>query len=420
VDALNSAFSGLDGVLFNKNQTELIQYPGGKAGSYTLPSSVTSIGDLAFEFCTALTSILIPDSVTSIGNAAFALCTTLTNVTIPDSVTRLGDSAYWSCTSLTSITLGNSVTNIGYYAFAICTSLTNVTIGSSVTGIGEEAFAECIGLTSIAIPDSVTSIGDLAFLSCTNLTSITIPRSVTNIGDQVFYRCPSLTAISADALNSVYSSVDGVLFNKNQTTLTQCPQGKSGSYAIPDSVTKIGDFAFAGCTSLTNITIGSNVTSIGGFAFELCTGLNSIVIPNNVTSIGNMAFHYCQRLTGIFFHNAPSIGLSVFEGDPNCTIYYLPGSTGWGSSFGDATTALWSLPYPLMLNNGSSFGAQTNGFGFIISWATNIPVVVEASTALTNPIWSPVGTNSLTGGSSYFSDPQWTNYPNRFYRLRSP
>ena len=110
----------------------------------------------------------------------------------------------------------------------------------------------------------------------------------------------------------------------------------------------------------------------------------------------------------------------MFDGFSNATVYYLPGTTGWGPTFGDRPTAPWTLPNPLILNKGPSFGPHTNGFGFIISWATNIPVVVEACTSLANPVWFPVGTNTLTGGSSYFSDPQWTNYPARLYRLRSP
>jgi len=110
----------------------------------------------------------------------------------------------------------------------------------------------------------------------------------------------------------------------------------------------------------------------------------------------------------------------VFDGDNLAVVYYLPGITGWGLTFGGRPTALWYLPNPLILNNRPGFGVRTNGFGFIISGATNISVVVEASTNLANPIWSPVGTNTLTGGSSSFSDPKWTNYPSRFYRLRSP
>jgi hypothetical protein len=98
----------------------------------------------------------------------------------------------------------------------------------------------------------------------------------------------------------------------------------------------------------------------------------------------------------------------------------LPGTTGWYAPFGGRPIAVWALPNPLILSIGPSFGVETNRFGFIISWATNIPVVVEACTNLSSPTWSSIGTNTLTGGSSYFSDPKWTNYPGRFYRLRSP
>ncbi len=156
-------------------------------------------------------------------------------------------------------------------------------------------------------------------------------------------------------------------------------------------------------------------------AFIRCTSLTNIQIPASVTTIEGLAFTDCTNLTAVYFQgNAPSIGLEVFYNDDNATVYYLPGTTGWSAIFGDRPTALWRLPNPLILNNGPSFGVQTNAFGFIISWATNVPVVAEAATNLPNPIWSPVSTNTLTGGSSYFSDPQWTNYPTRFYRLRSP
>ena len=110
----------------------------------------------------------------------------------------------------------------------------------------------------------------------------------------------------------------------------------------------------------------------------------------------------------------------MFGGHTPATVYYLPGTTGWGSTFGGRPTALWMLPNPLILNNAPNFGIRSNQFGFIISWATNLPVVVEACTDLAQPIWAPVGTNTLTAGSSYFSDPEWTNHPARFYRLRSP
>jgi hypothetical protein len=194
------------------------------------------------------------------------------------------------------------------------------------------------------------------------------------------------------------------------------------SVTIPNSVTSIGIQAFYFCNSLTNVTIGNNVTSIGQTAFYYCTRLTRVTIPNSVSNIGNRAFEGCTNLNGICFQgNAPNLdNTNVFHNDNNATVYYLPGTTGWDTTFGGLPTALWSLPYPLILNFEPNFGVRTNQFGFIISWATNLSVVVDACTNLTNTGWSPVQTNTLTGGWCYFSDSQWTNYPGRFYRLRSP
>jgi serine acetyltransferase len=246
---------------------------------------VTIIEAAAFAKCESLTSITIPNSVTSIGVAAFAECTSLTGITIPDSVTTIANSFFYQCTSLTSITIGNRVTRIGNEAFTYCKSLTSITIPSSVITIGDYAFAGCNSLTNINIPSSVTSIGYLAFFS-TNLTSITV-----------------------DSRNPAYTSVDGVLFDKNIRTIIRYPVAMKGTnYVIPSSVTSIGDYAFVGCNSLTNITIPSSVTSIGEGAFYFCNSLTNINIPSSVTSIGDSAFRDCNSLTSI---NIPSSVTSI-------------------------------------------------------------------------------------------------------------
>ena len=168
----NSHYSSdASGVLFSKDKTTLVQYPGAFA-AYAIPDSVTSIGAGAFGGCTSLTSVTIPDSVTSIGQHAFNGCRSLTSVTIPDGVTSIGAYAFSECSSLTSVTIPDSVTSIGGIAFGNCKSLTSVTIPDSVTSIGGGAFQGCISLTSVTIPDSVTSIGDGAFASCTSLTDV--------------------------------------------------------------------------------------------------------------------------------------------------------------------------------------------------------------------------------------------------------
>jgi hypothetical protein len=218
------------------------------------------------------------------------------------------------------------------------------------------------------------------------LTSVVIPGSVTSIGDFSFGECASLTNVT-----------------------------------IANSVTRIGVSAFEYCTGLSSVSIGNSVLSLEDSAFAFCSSLTNLTLPNSLTRLGDRAFRDCTHLTALYFNgNAPSLGgSSVFTGDTSATVYYLPGTTGWGTMFGSLPTALWHLPNPLILS-APSFGVQSNGFGFIISWATNIPVVVEACTNLANPIWAPVLTNTLIGGSSCFSDPQWTNYRGRFYRLRWP
>ena len=283
------------GVLFNKDKTTLVQCPGAFSGSYAIPNSVTSIGERAFYYCTSLTSVTIPDSVTSIGDGAFAGCRSLTSVTIPNGVTSIGDSAFSYCKSLTSVTIPNSVTSIGHSAFEGCASLTSVTIPNGVTSIGERAFYYCTSLTSVTIPDSVTSIGDGAFASCTSLTGIWV----------------------AEGNNDYSSDASGVLFNKDKTTLVQCPGAFSGSYAIPNSVTSIVGYAFDGCASLTSVTIPDGVTSIGHCAFEGCASLTSVTIPNSVTSIGSGAFEGCRSLTDVYFTGTESAWNSIAIGAAN-------------------------------------------------------------------------------------------------------
>ncbi len=330
----NAAYSSQDGVLFNKDKTTLIQYPGGKSGAYTIPDSVTSIGSYAFYYCRSLTSVTIPDSVTSIGYGAFSNCNMLEIVffrgnkakwnaisvgssngaltgaivvTAEDgdvvatgscgdnltwsldrnlhlSISGTGAMTNWSPTapwhsydgSIKTVTISSGVTSIGDYAFQACNNLTSITIGDSVTSIGTSAFYACRSLTSITIPDSVKSIGNAAFESC-GLISIAIGSGVTNAENAWLYACGNLMNISVSKDNAMYVSQDGVLFNKNKTTLIQYPCGRIGAYAIPDTVTAISDYAFWYCDSLTSVAIPDSVTSIEDLAFCGCDSLTSVI-----------------------------------------------------------------------------------------------------------------------------------------------
>ena len=258
-----------------------------KLRSVIIGNSVTTIGLQAFQSCSSLTSVTIPNSVITIGQLAFQSCSSLTSVTIPNSVTTIGQSAFQYCSSLTSVTIPNSVTTIGQSAFQYCSSLTSVIIGNSVDNIAPQVFYDCRSLTSVTIGNSVKSIGQSVFQSCSSLTSVTIPNSVTSIGQSAFQFCSSLTSINVDNNNSEYSSIDGIVYNKAQDILILCPQGKTGTIVIPNSVTSIGNEAFSYCFNLSSVIIGNSVTSIGHNVFHNCSQLYIVSLNINPPIIGN-------------------------------------------------------------------------------------------------------------------------------------
>ena len=235
----------------------------------------------------------------------------------------IGNSAFWGCSGLTSVTIPNSVTSIGDSAFRGCSSLTSVTIPNSVTSIGDFAFYGCSSLTSVTIPNSVTSIGDYAFYDCSGLTSVTIPNSVTSIGGAAFDGCSGLENIYVDPENTNYSSIDGILYSKDATSIIKVPATKN-NVTIPNSVTSIEGSAFRGCSSLTSVTIPNSVTSIGDYAFEGCSGLTSVTIPSSVTSIGYRAFDSCSSLTSVTIPNSVTyIGWNAFDNCDNLKCIYM-------------------------------------------------------------------------------------------------
>jgi hypothetical protein len=443
--------------------------------SITIPGSVTNIGSSAFEVCSRLASVTISNGLKSIGRNAFTTCSTMPSVFIPKSVTNVGVGAFENCESLTNIAvdvLNANYASVGGVLFNKTltelvehpgngNSFFSYVIPEGVTTIGDSAFQLCM-LTNVLIPNSVTSIRDGAFSGCTQLPSIAIPSSVTNIGDSALSYCLKMTNISIDPINSNYASAGGALFDKTFQTLIRYPAGNTGNYiisesvmnigreafescfltniTIPNSVTNIGDWAFGysaltdvtipgsirgiasnaflNCQYLTNATILDGVTNIDSWAFYGCYSLNTVTMPASVETIGAFAFGDCTSLTNVYcLGNAPTVvttpfsdSSTIFSGDSG-TVYYLPGTTGWINTFGGMPTSIWK---PKMLIT----GIKTNVFGFNINWASDRIVLVEACTNLFNPDWQPMQTITLTNGSAYFSDPQWTNYPGRFYRLR--
>ena len=366
--------------------------------SVTIPNSVTSFGGGAFNGCTGLTSVTIPNRMTSIGNGAFSGCSGLTSVTIPNSVTSIGNGTFSGCSDLTSVTFPNSVTSIGDQAFACCTGLTSLTIPDSVTSIGNQAFSDCSGLNSVAIPNSVTSISNGAFSGCSGLTSVTIPNSVTSIGEYAFQGCRNLTSVTIPA--SV-TNIGGVAF-ADCNGLT--------SVTIPNSVTSIADSTFQNCTGLTSVTIPNSVTSIGSYAFYGCSGLTSVTIPSSVTSIGTSAFYQSTSLNKIQFEgNAPAISSGAFSSlSADAKIFVHASATGFAASY-DGVLVVVVLPTPPpMIKSALLYAGQ-----FVIQVdGSTTGILLEQSADL--QAWSRVTNAVITGDS--FAIP--TNGASKaFYRL---
>ena len=374
VDASNQVYSSAGGVLFDKNQTTLVEFPPGVSGSYIVPGSVTNIGTSAFSACYYLSSVTMSNTVTTIGPQAFGFCFGLTSVAIPASVTSIGPEAFLNCHSLTAFMVdpGNAFfSSVGGVLFDKAqTTLITFPVGLSasyaipggVTTIGTGAFFLCVNLTSVTMPATVTTLADSAFADCSGLTNITLGAGVNQIATSAFGGCNQLTAINVDPTNPVFSSIAGVVYDKSQATLIRLPTGYLGSYITPGSVTSIaayaaedcdlsavtlaagvtniGDIAFQGCGNLTSVTILSPVTSMGIFTFADCPKLAIVVIHGNVSSFGIDGFIFAGSLTGIYFTgNAPAQpDPSTFTGDSAATVYYLAGTTGWGSSFGGLPT----------------------------------------------------------------------------------
>ena len=367
--------------------------------SVSIPDSVTSIDVGAFEGCSSLTSVSIPESVTSISNAAFSGCSSLTSVTIPEGVTSIGDYAFYECSSLTSVTIPEGVTSIGYgafsgcsrlksveikgaaiigdYAFYSCERLADVTFSGNVTSIGDNAFSACERLTNVVLPESVTDIGANAFSSCErltsvampgvisigadafrgceNLTDVALPKSVSSIAGNVFTYCYNLERISVDKENGNYISADGVLFDKNCTTLITYPTAKKNTvYNIPKSVTTIVSGAFWNCDSLTSVTIPDGVTSIGDYAFFGCSALASVNIPKGVTSIGKATFLGCNLTSLAIPEGVLQIGDDAFRDCDRLTSVVIPGSV---ASIGNqAFSGCWNLTRIVITDGVGSVG----------------------------------------------------------------
>ena len=348
VDASNMSYTSVEGVLFNKGKTAIALYPEGKAGKYAIPASVTNIAKRAFVNCINLTAIdtdAASHSYSSDNGVLFNKDKTVLlrfpggkggSYTIPGSVNNIGVQAFYSCNNLTNVTLSRGITSIAESAFRDCERLACVTVPDSVTNIGDSAFSRCTGLKSIKIPDNIASIGFSAFEGCTNLPPyvLSIISSKTRLRPlQTVWTRFGAYLLQGDYTYSTNTTGQATITGFNQrfsgalsitNTLGGCPVTRIGqrafescwitSVSIPNGVTSIGPMAFSR-SRLHSITIPNSVTNIGPRAFQSCPGLTSVTIPDSVTRIESGAFHYCSNLTNVIIPASCHLyGQNIFFG----------------------------------------------------------------------------------------------------------
>ncbi len=401
VDPLSPYFSSVDGVLFNKEKTLLIEYPEGKSGSYAVPDGVTAIGTRAFASCFLLNSLTVPSSVGFIADDAFYHAISLSGIVvsdlntdyssvdgvmfskdqaailkcpearageyaIPPTVTRIGTSAFADCDKLTGIEIPAGVTEIGPSAFTYCHRLEKLTLPDSVIRIGGFAFGYCYGLTKFVVPDQVTDLGYGAFWGCDELETVVLPNSLKQVPKGAFFRCHALNRVS---LGEGVTTIGGSAFQDCAGLTT---------IRLPESVTTIMDRAFSSC-SLTSVTIPSRVTFIGGGAFGISDGFPG---GNRVGTLRKAKF----------LGDAPTMGPHVFaDAAKGFTVLYAAGKNGF-------TSPKWK-GYPAMAVNVEISVQQPLGSELVDGQARKSfgSAKVRASGGLKTFTVKNIGAGTLTG-----------------------
>ena len=305
VEEGNTAYKAVDGNLFSIDGTKLLQYATANPRTeYTVPTEVTTLGIGVFAFSTHLEKIYFsPEStITAIPAETFNFSTNITEIVLPTGVTSIGNQAFFRCLKLTSINIPEGLKTIGNSAFEHCDILPDIELPNTVTKIGERAFAYCDAFTRFDLPPLVTYLSTEILTGCASLTEVTIPATVTNYGTNMFYGASSLASVTVDPMNMVLQSIDGHLYTKNgKTFLYYSVANTATDFSLPSGVTKIIDSAFYACGNLVNVTLPGTLKTIGKNAFMLCSKLESINLPEGLSTVGAAAFRGCESLKEITF-----------------------------------------------------------------------------------------------------------------------
>lgn len=297
VDSGNTSYCDIDGVLFNKNCTNLICMPCGTTRtSYTIPNSVTKIHPNAFDNCSSLESITLSTNIDTLSNNSFANCSNLESISsIPEGVTSIPNFCFYNCSKLASISLPTSLASIENSAFNGCSSLDEVDLPTNLETLGSKTFFNCTSLETISIPASLSKIPTSCFEGCTSLETINIP-STTKIDTFAFKGCTSLLSIT-----------------------------------VPSSITELSNSCFSGCTSLATVSFPQNLISIGSQTFYNCTSLSSIVLPDTVETIASSAFYSCPLASLTIPSSVTSIGSFAFDHGSFSNVIYNGTVDEWNS-----------------------------------------------------------------------------------------
>lgn len=288
-----------------------------KLSSVKLSSNLTTIAEYAFAHCDTLKSIDIPNSVTSMGSYTFQHCYALGEINLGLGITKIPYCFANNCKALKEITIPENVETIDSYAFDYCYALANVKFNNKLKTIGQKSFGNCDALTVVDIPDNVKTVNNYAFAYCDKLTTLNIGSGVTSFNYTCVYGTPALTSINVSSKNTIFASLEGVLFNKDMTTILSCPRAKQGKYVMPDTVVTVENCAFEKCNALTEVTMSKALTTINSYAFSYATALTTVEFGDNLKTIGSYAFQYCSALASVKLGiNTETIGSYAFR---DCT-----------------------------------------------------------------------------------------------------